>query len=182
MNAFVDDAPTSQSKVDAARRNGLLGGRPKQTVYCPDDVTNWKMVCAELRANRVVLEKLEQAVDAFAPGAEIAPNDIVAGRRRVNVVKSIIANRFKLDQTELFSKARPSYLVWPRHLAMALASEFSGLGNREVGDMFHINHTMVSYAVQKVKDQSETDPKRRVVVDELRKELAVRFKTICHAS
>ena len=70
----------------------------------------------------------------------------------VETIQNIVADEFNIALDYLLSERRPQAVVWPRHIAMALAYEFSGLATNPLAKLFNrLDHNTILYAVQIVR-------------------------------
>jgi chromosomal replication initiation ATPase DnaA len=82
-------------------------------------------------------------------------------------IAEIVAAHFGLPVAQLQSRRRPEFLVWPRHIAMTIATE-RGHNNSDVAAWFKKDRGTVTNALRHVNDRVQTYKRDRNTVDDIR--------------
>lgn len=87
----------------------------------------------------------------------------------VELVQGIVGDEFELKRHILLSESRSANLVWPRHIGIKLASEFSGLSNVALAPLFNRkNHTTIANAINSIRHEEAVSKTNAKVIDGLR--------------
>jgi chromosomal replication initiator protein len=93
--------------------------------------------------------------------AKHALRDMLAAQDKlvtIDNIQKVVAEYFKLRESDLRSAKRSRTIARPRQLAMALSKELTNHSLPEIGEKFGgRDHTTVLYATRKVADLRETD-------------------------
>lgn len=77
---------------------------------------------------------------------------------------TFVCDRFHLKPADLESHRRHWCLVWPRWIAINLASTNSGLGYRNLGHFFNRNPNAILHAIRGLENEIQTScPRAREV-------------------
>lgn len=86
----------------------------------------------------------------------------------VDLIQRKVAEYFEIRPSDMTAKRRSRNVVFPRHLAMFLCREMTGLSFPEIGEQFGgRDHTTVLHAYEKIKKDTKRDPNSRSLVDKL---------------
>jgi chromosomal replication initiator protein len=90
-------------------------------------------------------------------------------------VADAVARRFRVNVSDLRSRARGRGFVVPRQCAMLLAREFALAPHKEIGSYFgNRSHSTVIYACQKIEERIQTEPELRQQLQDIRTKLRSR--------
>ncbi|UCG39622.1 MAG: chromosomal replication initiator protein DnaA, partial [bacterium] len=131
------------------------------------------------------LEGYLQRVTAFAAfsktkviGIDLvkeALKNFLEQRKKAITIEDIqrkISSHFNIKVSDLKSKKKNKVFIAPRHTAMFLARQLTGLSLPEIGRQFGgRDHSTVLHAVQKVENLAKGDPSFQGTLDQLIKEL-----------
>lgn len=101
---------------------------------------------------------------------EVLKDLIVETQTKITIdyIQKRVAEYFDLNPSDLSSKSRSKNVVYPRHIAMFLSREVTGLSLPEIGDKFGgRDHTTVLHAYEKIKKDVKKDPKTKSIIDKL---------------
>lgn len=73
------------------------------------------------------------------------------------IVVKDVCRRYDLSVDDLKSECRKRDLVFPRHLAMYLIKQRTGLSLSKIGEMFNRDHTSVMHAIRTIQNYIDTD-------------------------
>jgi hypothetical protein len=92
----------------------------------------------------------------------LARREKLFGKRhspRVEDIQDAVCAVYRVETKEMLSKRRSAHLVRPRHVAMYLAKEMTGLSLPGIGRKFAFrDHTTVLHAVRKIEGLRPNDP------------------------
>lgn len=107
---------------------------------------------------------LEQIVAVCFPKAVEKRQEAI-----VELVQAIVGSEFELKRHILLNDARPANLVWPRHIAIKLASEFSGLSNVALAPLFNRkDHTTIANAIHSIEHEEAVSKANAKLINDLR--------------
>jgi len=113
---------------------------------------------ASLTGRDISLEMASEVLSSFFQGSSTGPVKIAN-------VMSVVADTMDVTVDQLKSKRRTQDLARARQIAMNLAREMTGASLNQIGRAFgNRDHSTVSYACQKIKQDMETDPRFRGIV------------------
>ena len=149
-----------------------------RSVDLPDEVATF--LAERIRDN---VRELEGAVTRILGFASLTRRPIDMGlvrealretlnhRGRMITIEDVLAlvtARFNIKLSDLQSKRRSQSVTLPRQVGMYLSRRFTRHSLGEIGGYFGgRDHTTVLYALERVKEQIEADPKIREVVTEI---------------
>ena len=121
---------------------------------------------AELEGREVSLPLAESELKLIGKGgaapARVGPEEILAA----------VAEHYGIPVAALPSPKRNREYALPRQAAMYLMREFTALSTPRIGEAFGgRDHTTVLYALSKIAELAETDPRLRVALEEIRAKL-----------
>lgn len=83
-----------------------------------------------------------------------------------------VASVYGISAEDIFGRARPEHIAWPRQVAMALAYEVCNEGLDKIGKFFGgRDHGTVLHAIKAVKNRCSYDKKAKEVVEGLRESM-----------
>jgi hypothetical protein len=103
----------------------------------------------------------------FVRAADVAPDPYPRTARVATIIK-IVAAHFSLSDAELLQKSRKQFVVWPKHLAMAITCEVLGMKPAEVERHFGFAHASANNALRCLQDRLETQPASMALYEHLR--------------
>ena len=134
-----------------------------------DDVLTF--IAQGIQTNVRELEAALYTVKLFCDTNEISPSieiakEILKDRLvledskpiEINVIKKIVAKRYNVKIEDLSSSRRMQSIVWPRQIAMYLATNLTDLSLLEIGREFNRDHSTIIHARDIVQDKIDTDP------------------------
>ena len=173
------EKPEMETRMAIVRRKAELLG-----IDVPNDVVEF--VAANFRNN---IRELEGAILSVSARASVTnlPIDLsvaqealepsIVGTRppmTLDRITETIASHYQVKISDLRSKRRSRSISVPRQVVMYLARETTDLSLDEIGDHFGgRDHSTVLYAVRRVKEQVENDPRFSAEVERLRDRLGV---------
>jgi chromosomal replication initiator protein len=164
---------------DFETRTAILRSKAeREGLHIPDEVTSF--IADRIRSNIRELEGALIRVVAYsklvgkevdqAVAYEVLKDLILETKKRITVdlIQRKVAEYFDIRPSEMTAKRRSQNVVYPRHVAMYLCREMTGLSFPEIGDQFGgKDHTTVLHACDKIKKDLKKDQKTRSVVDKL---------------
>jgi chromosomal replication initiator protein len=85
----------------------------------------------------------------------------------ISDVQKLTANHFNISLTDLLSNKKTHKFSYPRHLAMYLSRELTGLSFKEIARAFgNKDHSTIIYAVNRIEKDKE---QKKAVTDDLNK-------------
>jgi chromosomal replication initiator protein len=80
-----------------------------------------------------------------------------------NLCIDVAADYFAVTRAQLLSRARPAWLCWPRHVAMILAYDITGLSTTQVAAIFNRrNHVTILHAYWTVRERLNLEERRQL--------------------
>lgn len=76
----------------------------------------------------------------------------------IELIKSVVADKYNIDLKDFNSKKRSENIAFPRQVAMYLAGTLTDLSLNDIGDAFGRDHATVLYAKNKISQMVQTDP------------------------
>ncbi|MGH7197280.1 MAG: chromosomal replication initiator protein DnaA [Candidatus Omnitrophota bacterium] len=164
---------------DFETRTAILRSKAeREGLRIPDEVTSF--IADRIRSNIRELEGALIRVVAYsklvgkevdqAVAYEVLKDLIMETQKKITVdlIQRKVAEYFDIRPSEITAKRRSQNVVYPRHLAMYLCREMTGLSFPEIGEQFGgKDHTTVLHACEKIKKDIKKDQKTRSVVDKL---------------
>lgn len=150
----------------------------RDDIYLPDDVATF--LATHVRTNVRELEGLLIRLQAQASltGAEISlemakqelkmslPEE--GSLLTVESIQVAVAKHFQIKIQDLKSTARNKTVALPRQIAMFLVRKYTGMGFREIGQVFGgKDHSTILHACQKIEGGFDGDPEIRVAVESI---------------
>jgi len=154
----------------------------KENLYVPDSVTSF--IADRVKSNIRELEGALIRVVAYsklvgkeideAVAYDVLKDMIVETQKKITVdlIQRRVAEYFEVRPSDMTAKRRSRNVVFPRHLAMYLSREMTGLSYPEIGEQFGgRDHTTVLHACEKVRKEIKKDQKSKSLVDKLMTEI-----------
>ncbi len=92
----------------------------------------------------------------------------------IEQILETVLKRFSVTREDLLGKSRRAEHTLPRHIAMTLAQEFTGLNKSSIARFFQrSDHSVVIHAVKKMQDSLRTEPTLKQLYDRLLKDLGL---------
>jgi chromosomal replication initiator protein len=150
----------------------------RENLFIPDSVTFF--IADRIKSNIRELEGALIRVVAYSKlvgkdvdesvAVEVLKDLIVESQKKITVdlIQRKVAEYFEIRPSEMAAKRRSKNVVYPRHLAMYLSREMTGLSLPEIGEQFGgKDHTTVLHAYEKIKKDIKKDQKAKSLVDKL---------------
>lgn len=150
----------------------------RESLYIPDSVTSF--IAERIKSNIRELEGALIRVVAYSKlvgrevnedvAKEVLKDLIVETEKKITVdlIQRKVAEYFEIRPSDMTAKRRSQNVVYPRHVAMFLARELTGLSFPEIGEHFGgRDHTTVLHACEKIKKDVKKDQKAKSLVDKL---------------
>ncbi|MCG3177293.1 MAG: Chromosomal replication initiator protein DnaA [Candidatus Omnitrophica bacterium] len=154
----------------------------KENLQIPDEVTFF--IADRIKANIRELEGALIRVVAYSKlvgkevdesiAYEVLKDLIVENQKKITIdlIQRKVAEYFEIRPSDMTAKRRSQNVVYPRHIAMYLCREMTGLSFPEIGEQFGgRDHTTVLHAYDKIKKDLKKDPKSKSLVDKLSTEI-----------
>ncbi len=154
----------------------------KESLYIPDSVTSF--IADRIKSNIRELEGALIRVVAYsklvgkdvdeAIAYDVLKDMIVETQKKITVdlIQRKVAEYFEVRPSDMTAKRRSKNVVYPRHVAMYLSREMTGLSYPEIGEQFGgRDHTTVLHACEKLRKDIKKDQKCRSLVDKLSGEI-----------
>ncbi|OGS07632.1 MAG: hypothetical protein A2270_06755 [Elusimicrobia bacterium RIFOXYA12_FULL_51_18] len=97
----------------------------------------------------------------------IAPGDQEDSRINIDLIKTVVADKYGMDRKDFKSPRKTEAIAFPRQIAMFLACDLTEMSLPEIGDSFNRDHTTVMFARDKIKQLVHTDPYFNEVINQL---------------
>ncbi len=97
----------------------------------------------------------------------IAPGDQEDNRINVDLIKTVVADKYGMDRKDFKSPRKTEAIAFPRQIAMFLACDLTEMSLPEIGDSFSRDHTTVMFARDKIKQLVHSDPYFNEVINQL---------------
>jgi chromosomal replication initiator protein len=117
--------------------------------------------CSNLRAQPTIDIVKEVIKDHIAPGEQDE------NRIDVDIIKTVVADKYGIDRKDFKSPRKTEAIAFPRQIAMFLACDLTEMSLPEIGDSFNRDHTTVMFARDKIKQLVHTDPYFNEVINQL---------------
>ena len=150
----------------------------REDLHIPDSVTFF--IADRIKSNIRELEGALIRVVAYsklvgkevdeAVAYDVLKDLIVETQKKITVdlIQRKVAEYFEIRPSDMTAKRRSQNVVYPRHVAMYLSRELTGLSFPEIGEQFGgRDHTTVLHAYEKIKKDIKKDPKAKSLVDKL---------------
>lgn len=168
---------------DYETRNAILRKKAeRENLYIPDSVTSF--IADRIKSNIRELEGALIRVVAYSKLVgkevdesityEVLKDMIVETQKKITVdlIQRKVAEYFEIRPSDMTAKRRSRNVVYPRHVAMYLSREMTGLSYPEIGEQFGgRDHTTVLHAYEKLKKDVKRDQKTKSLVDKLTGEI-----------
>ena len=154
----------------------------RENLYIPDSVTFF--IADKIKSNIRELEGALIRVVAYSRLVEKEVDEVVAQevlkdlivetekKITVDLIQRKVAEYFEVRPSDMTAKRRSRNVVYPRHVAMFLCREMTGLSFPEIGEQFGgRDHTTILHAYGKIKKDIKKDPKSKSLVDKLVSEI-----------
>ena len=150
----------------------------RENIYIPDSVTSF--IADKIKSNIRELEGALIRVVAYSKlvgkevdesvAYDVLKDLIVESQRKITVdlIQREVAEYFEIRPSDMSAKRRSQNVVYPRHIAMYLVRELTGLSLPEIGEQFGgRDHTTILHACDKIRKDIKKDPKTKSLVDKL---------------
>jgi chromosomal replication initiator protein len=97
----------------------------------------------------------------------MAPGDQDDGRINLDVIKTVVAEKYNIDKKDFKSQRRTEAISFPRHVAMFLACSLTEMSLPEIGEAFDKDHSTVIFARDKIKQLVQSDPYFNELINQL---------------
>lgn len=116
-------------------------------------------------------ERLSNALQSrFASNTEETERPIIT----IEQIIKAVSLRFSVSREDLLGKSRRTEHTLPRHIAMTLAQELTGLNKSAIARFFHrSDHSVVIHAVKKIRDSIRRESNIRQLYHGLLRDLGV---------
>jgi len=154
----------------------------RENLYIPDSVTSF--IAEHIKSNIRELEGALIRVVAYskltgkeideAVAHDVLKDMIVETEKKITVdlIQRRVSEYFEIRPSDMTAKRRSRNVVYPRHIAMYLSREMTGLSFPEIGEHFGgRDHTTILHAYEKIKKDVKKDPKTKSLVDKLVSEI-----------
>lgn len=138
--------------------------------------TGWQKVYEQLDGIRQLLQKIETELALSVPDT-LKVRTRADKMRAVEIIKGVVASRFDIPLAALCGRRRTEVLVWPRHVAMYLSRELTGLSLETLGGLFQRDHATIRFALISVRDKCSVNSTSRAEVSSMRDFLKTKFDT-----
>lgn len=92
----------------------------------------------------------------------------------IEQILETVMKRFSVTREDILGKSRRAEHTLPRHIAMTLAQELTGLNKSSIARFFQrSDHSVVIHAVKKVQNSLRTEPTMKQLYDRLLKDLGL---------
>ena len=96
----------------------------------------------------------------------------VISKISIQKIQRHVADYYDIRVSDITGSKRPQNIAFPRQIAMYLAREMTEESLPSIGESFNRNHATIMHACKSIKDKTEKDPQFKMVVGQLRKQLA----------
>ena len=169
---------------DFETRTAILRSKAeREGLQIPDSVTSF--IADKIKSNIRELEGALIRVVAYSKlvgkdevdesiAQEVLKDMIVETEKKITVdlIQRKVAEYFEVRPSDMTAKRRSKSVVYPRHIAMYLSREMTGLSFPEIGEQFGgRDHTTILHAYGKIKRDIKKDQKSKSLVDKLSLEI-----------
>ena len=170
------DPPTLETRTAILRAKAKIRG-----VQLPDDVVDY--IATRVATNIRELEGAAVKVIAYAGltgrpiDAQLAAEALQESLAhqspiRIEDIQRAVMRRFGVRLADLQSKRRTKSIVLPRQVCMYLARKLTSHSLEEIGGYFGgRDHTTVLYAIEKIRQQRESDPETDRAIKDVESDL-----------
>lgn len=150
----------------------------RESIQIPDSVTFF--IADKIKSNIRELEGALIRVVAYSKlvgkhvdesiAYEVLKDLISETQKRITVdlIQRRVAEYFEIRPSDMTAKRRSQNVVYPRHIAMYLSREMTGLSLPEIGEHFGgRDHTTILHACEKIKKDIKKDMKHKSLLDKL---------------
>ena len=154
----------------------------RENLHIPDSVTFF--IADKIKSNIRELEGALIRVVAYSKlvgkevdetvAQDVLKDLIVENQKKITVdlIQRKVAEYFEIRPSDMTAKRRSKSVAYPRHIAMYLSREMTGLSLPELGEHFGgRDHTTVLHACTKVKKDIKKDQKSKTLIDKLISEI-----------
>ncbi|HTL70593.1 MAG TPA: chromosomal replication initiator protein DnaA [Candidatus Eisenbacteria bacterium] len=154
----------------------------RENLHIPDSVTSF--IADKIKSNIRELEGALIRVVAYsklvgkevdeAIAYDVLKDMIVETSKKITVdlIQRKVAEYFEVRPSDMTAKRRSKNVVYPRHVAMYLSREMTGLSFPEIGEQFGgRDHSTILHACEKMKKDVKKDPKAKSLVEKLINEI-----------
>jgi len=154
----------------------------RENLYIPDSVTSF--IADKIKSNIRELEGALIRVVAYsklvgkevdeATAYDVLKDLIVETQKKITIdlIQRKVAEYFEIRPSDMTAKRRSRNVVYPRHVAMFLSREMTGMSFPEIGEQFGgRDHTTILHAYEKIKKDIKKDQKFKLLVDKLAVEI-----------
>jgi chromosomal replication initiator protein len=146
----------------------LLKKADLENIPLPEDVAFF--IAKLLRANVRELEGALRKVIAYSrfhkekitiENTKTALKDLLNNNQEhisIEMIQKVVADFYKIKVADMYSKARPKSIAYPRQIAMYMTKELTQKSLPEIGERFGgRDHTTVLHAVRKITEMERND-------------------------
>lgn len=139
---------------------------------CVNDVRHIEGTVNRLLAYTAMMVPERITLDFAIEGLKDYVNTNIFINNSIASIQSVVADYFKISIDDLKSKRRTSKVVRPRHIAMYLCREETDENLTKIGLEFGArDHSTVSTAIDKLKEELETDDNLQKMLKEIKTKL-----------
>lgn len=166
-------APDFETRTAILRKKAEREG-----ILIPDEVTFF--IADKIKSNIRELEGALIRVVAYSKlvgkevdetvAHEVLKDLIVENQKKITVdlIQRKVAEYFEIRPSDMTAKRRSKSVAYPRHIAMYLCREMTGLSFPELGEHFGgRDHTTILHACDKIKKDLKKDQKTKAMLDKL---------------
>jgi len=180
ISRFEQGLITDIQPPDLETRMAILKKKAEnEKVHIPDEVIYF--IATKIKANIRKLEGALIRIVAFASlhnkiidtslANSVLEDVLVSSEPKkisIKLIQDYIGKQFKIQPAELKGKKRDANIALPRQIAMYLCRELTTHSLPEIGREFGgRDHTTVIHAYNKIKDQLDSDPSIREIVNKI---------------
>lgn len=154
----------------------------RENIQIPDEVTFF--IADKIKSNIRELEGALIRVVAYSKlvgkhvdetiAYEVLKDLISETQKKITVdlIQRKVAEYFEIRPSDMTAKRRSQNVVYPRHIAMYLCREMTGLSLPEIGEHFGgRDHTTILHACDKIRKDIKKDLKQKSLLDKLVSEI-----------
>lgn len=121
------------------------------------------------RASSLLLQKLQLAtstvqdteVKGVQPATQVLKDPIPpvnGGEYSFTHIVNVVCRYYDISRMDIFSTRRPAYIAFPRQVICYLAVHYTVFSQSAIGNFLKRDHTVVGYAVKKIKQMCKDTP------------------------
>lgn len=123
------------------------------------------MALSSLTGQPVTEALAAEALKDFYPNVKARTVD-------VDLIKQVVAERYKISIEDFSSKRRNREVAFPRQIAMYLVRDILGMSLPRIGEAFGgRDHTTVMHGIDKISADIQKDPETKTVIEDLKKRI-----------